>query len=104
MTYDYLNTLYSDIMRMLSKLVIKREDEAHGAETAETARAYELYHACVTGSRYFYSFSFFDTDILLQYMDLIRIIDMIYKHKDKYLNDCVHVTNTIAFQKTIYRG
>ena len=53
LTYDYLNTLYSDIMRMLSKLVIKREDEAHGAETAETACTYELYHACVTGSRYF---------------------------------------------------
>ena len=69
LTHDYLNTLYSDVMSMLSKLVVKREDEAHGAETAETARAYELYHACVTGSRYFYNFSSFDTDILLQYMD-----------------------------------
>ena len=86
LTHDYLNTLYSDVMSMLSKLVVKREDEAHGAETAETARAYELYHACVTGSRDFYNLRCVDTDIRRADMDP----DKVRRSKDK-LN---HSNNT----------
>lgn len=69
MSYDFLKTLYADVVSMLSRLVVKRWDLAHARETTETARAFELYRACVLGSRYFYNFATFDVDILQDYLD-----------------------------------
>ena len=69
MSYEFLKTLYADVVSMLSRLVVKRWDLAHARETTETARAFELYRACVLGSRYFYNFATFDLDILQGYMD-----------------------------------
>lgn len=68
MTYEFLKTLYSDILQMIDRLVIKRMDLARAAETTESARAFELYYACLTGSRYFYNFYRFDADILEKYL------------------------------------
>ena len=51
-------------MSMLSKLCVKRYDMARGCETIETARAWELYYACLRGDRYFYNFKYFDLDIV----------------------------------------
>lgn len=68
-TYDFLKTLYADVMSMLSKLCVKRYDMARGCETIETARAWELYYACLRGDRYFYNFKYFDLDILQKFLD-----------------------------------
>lgn len=68
MTYEFLQTLYSDILLMLERLVVKRTDLAREEETTETALAFELYYACLTGSRYFYNFKKFDIDILQKYL------------------------------------
>ena len=74
MTYEFLKTLYADVMSMLSKLVVKREDMAHGCETTETAYAFEEYLVCLRGDRYFYNFKNYDLDILKKFMDPIRAL------------------------------
>lgn len=67
-TYEFLKTLYSDLLQMMNRLVIKRADLARAAETTESALAFELYYACATGSRYFFNFYRFDVDILEKYL------------------------------------
>ena len=74
MTYDFLQTLYDDIMSMLKKLVVKRYDMARGCESVETAKAFELYLSCLRGDRYFYNFKYYDIDILDKYMDHARAV------------------------------
>lgn len=69
MTYDFLKSLYVDIMNMLKKLSVKRYDMARGCETVETARAFEMYLACIQKKQFFYTFKHYDFDILLKYMD-----------------------------------
>ena len=59
MTYDFLKSLYSDTLLILDKLVIKRQDLAMENETIESIKAFDLYYACLTGSRYFYNFNSF---------------------------------------------
>ena len=73
MTYEFLRTLYDDIMSMLRKLVVKREDMAVGCTTTESAREFELYLACLRGDRYFYNFKYFDRDILSQFLSPAEI-------------------------------
>lgn len=68
MTYEFLQTLYKDVMLMMERIVVKRNDLARENETTETATAFELYYACLTGSRYFYNFGKFDRDILEKYL------------------------------------
>lgn len=68
MTYNFLETLYSDLMNISKTLVVKRADLAKAGETAETAKAFEIYLACVMGTRYFYTFASYDKDILEKYV------------------------------------
>ena len=79
MTYEFLKTLYKDIVLMLDRIVIKRYDLAQNAETTETIRAFDLYYACLNGSRYFNNFQNFDVDILEKYLDPITVSQCYYK-------------------------
>ena len=38
MTYDFLETLYQDLLRMIDKLVVKRSDLARENETTESLK------------------------------------------------------------------
>ena len=78
MTYEFLTTLYNDLLLMINRLVVKRADLAREAETTESARDFELYYACLRGSRYFYNFSKFDVDILEKYMSPTEVSDCYY--------------------------
>lgn len=68
MTYNFLETLYNDLMVISKTLVVKRADLAKAGETADTAKAFEVYLACVLGTRYFYTFAKYDKDILEKYV------------------------------------
>lgn len=68
MTYDFLKSLYADLVSIIHGLVVKRADLARENETVDTARAFETYLACVNGTRYFYTFAHYDIDILEKYM------------------------------------
>lgn len=72
MTYEFLKSLYADLLTIIKGSVIKRQDLASEGETLESARAFDVYLACVNGSRYLYTFPKFDKDILLNYLDPIR--------------------------------
>ena len=75
MTYEFLKSLYKDTLMMLDNLVVKRQDLAQAAEDIDSIRAFELYYACLTGSRYFYDFREFDIDILEKYMSPQEVTD-----------------------------
>lgn len=68
MTYEFLQSLYQDLILITKDIVVKRMDLAKENETVETATAFELYYACLTGSRYFYNFKKFDVEILEKYL------------------------------------
>ena len=93
-TYEFLKTLYSDIILMLRNLVVKRQDYARENETADSIRAFDLYYACLTGSRYFYNFQKFDVDILEKYLDPVSVSQCYYdpnlipeEYRDAIVND-----------------
>ncbi len=73
MVYEFLISLYYDLITIARGVVVKRADLAQAYETKKTAEDFELYHACVIGSRYFYNFSHFDRDILSRYMDYVNV-------------------------------
>lgn len=81
MTYEFLKSLYKDLLSIIQGSVVKRQDLASMGETAETARNFDVYLACVNGSRYFYTFPSFDKDILEKYLDPIRVVEAI---KDRH--------------------
>lgn len=68
MTYEFLQSLYKDLVLIASGIVVKRYDLARSYETAETAAAFELYNACINGSRYFLNFPSFEISILEKYL------------------------------------
>lgn len=68
MTYDFLESLYADILSIIKGLVVKRADLAKENETIDTIRDFETYLACVNGTRYFYTFKEYELDILEKYM------------------------------------
>lgn len=68
MTYEFLQSLYKDLVLIASDIVVKRYDLARSYETAETAAAFELYYACINGSRYFYNFPSFEMCVLEKYL------------------------------------
>lgn len=78
MTYEFLQSLYTDILLMLDRIVVKRDDLAYENETAETAKAFDLYLSCLNGSRYFYNFAHFDIDILQKYLDPATVNECYY--------------------------
>lgn len=69
MTYEFLETLYDDIVDMIRGLVVKRNDLARENETTESIRSFETYLACVNGTRYFNTFQTFDLDLLESFFD-----------------------------------
>lgn len=75
MTYDFLKTLYADVMSMLRKLCVKRDDMATGCETTESARAFELYLTYLRGDRYFYNTNSYNLSILKKYLDPERAVE-----------------------------
>ena len=111
MTYEFLKTLYSDIILMLRNLVVKRQDYARENETADSIRAFDLYYACLTGSRYFYNFQKFDVDILEKYLDPISVSQCYYdpnlipeEYRDAIVNDqAVRVVETYEEKNEYYR-
>jgi len=91
-TYEFLETLYKDVVSMVSRLVVKRTDLAEKDETKETVNAFELYYSCLRGSRYFYNFASFDVDILEKYLPAPRVRECIKdanKIPEKYRSDIV---------------
>lgn len=68
MTYDFLESLYVDILSIIKGLVVKRADLAKENETIDTIRDFETYLACVNGTRYFYTFKEYELGILEKYM------------------------------------
>lgn len=68
MTYEFLRTLYKDVLMMVREFVPKRADLAHDAETTETAVAFELYYACLKGSTFYWNFKSFDIDLIKKYV------------------------------------
>ena len=73
MTYDFLESLYSDIISMCKGIVVKRQDLAIANETVDTIKEYEEYLACVKGDRNIYNYLSLDPNILSKYIspDLI---------------------------------
>lgn len=69
MTYDFLKSLYADLISMIQGLVVKRTDLARENETTESIRSFEMYLACVNGTRYFNTFSEYDLDLLESFFD-----------------------------------
>ena len=69
MTYNFLKSLYNDILSIVSEIVVKRDDLAKESETIDTIRAFEEYLACVNGTRCFQTFTQYDADILQKYFD-----------------------------------
>lgn len=78
MTYEFLQSLYQDLVLITKGIVVKRMDLAKENETVETATAFELYYACLNGSRYFYNFKKFDIDILEKYLPASIVGDCYY--------------------------
>lgn len=68
MTYNFLESLYDDLMMIVKTLVVKRRDLARVNETTESAKAFELYYSCLTGNYTFYSFETFNFEILSKYV------------------------------------
>lgn len=68
MTYEFLKSLYSDIMAMVKGFVPKRPDLAYDNETTESAVAFELYYACLNGSTFYWNFKQFDLDLVKKYV------------------------------------
>lgn len=73
MTYEFLKSLYADLLSIIKGSVIKRQDLATEGETLESTKAFDVYLACVNGTRYFYTFPQFDKDILARYLDPVRV-------------------------------
>ena len=73
MTYEFLKSLYADLLSIIKGSVIKRQDLATEGETLESAKAFDVYLSCVNGTRYFYTFPQFDKDILARYLDPVRV-------------------------------
>ncbi|MCM1294993.1 MAG: hypothetical protein NC311_05580 [Muribaculaceae bacterium] len=69
MTYDFLKTLYDDLVSIIQGLVVKRTDLARENETIESLRSFETYLACVNGTRYFSTFEKYDLDLLETFFD-----------------------------------
>ena len=110
-TYEFLKTLYNDILLMLNRLVVKRSDLAREAETVETVKAFELYYACLNGSRCFYNFQKFDVDILEKYLDPISVSRCYYdpnlipnEYRESIVEDqAKRVVETYEEQNEYYR-
>ena len=111
MTYEFLKTLYNDILLMLSRIVVKRNDLAKEAETVESVKAFELYYACLNGSRCFYNFQKFDVDILEKYLDPISVSRCYYdpnlipqEYREQIVNDqSKRVVETYEEKNEYYR-
>lgn len=82
MTYEFLKSLYSDLLSIIKGSVVKRADLAAMGETIETARAFDVYLACYNGSRYFYTFPEFDRDILEKYLDPVLVNESLRNRKN----------------------
>ena len=69
MTYDFLETLYRDLLSITKGLVIKRVDLAMLGETVETVRRFDEYLAAVNGSYSFYTFRDYQVSVLQEFYD-----------------------------------
>ena len=65
MTYDFLNNLYDDLLRLIKGICVKRYDLALAAETLETSRAFDIYLSCMNGTAYFYTFPSYDYEAMI---------------------------------------
>lgn len=111
MTYEFLETLYNDLLLILDQFVVKRYDLAKEYETTDTALAFELYYACLTGSRYFNNFTRFDIDILEKYLHPAIVSECYYtpskiptEYRDAIVEEqSQRVIDTYEEQNSYYR-
>lgn len=111
MTYEFLKTLYKDVISMVRRLVVKRMDFAQEEETKESAAEFELYYSCLRGSRYFHNFASFDLDILQKHLPSPRIKECLKdpnKIPEEYRSDiiedqAVRVIETYEEKNEYYR-
>ena len=65
MTYEFLGSLYNDLLRLIKGLCVKRYDLALEAETLETSRAFDIYLSCVNGTSYYLTFPKYDYQAMI---------------------------------------
>lgn len=68
MTYDFLESLYNDVMMIARNVVIKRQDLADANETLDTRRSYEEYISCIKRERNIHNFVKLNPYILAKYI------------------------------------
>ena len=72
MDFEYLKSLYDDVVRMVQPIVVKRSDIAQANETLETLKAYQLYEACLVGDTNIFNFEI-TPQILARYIDRSQV-------------------------------
>lgn len=68
MTYDFLKSLYDDIMSLAKEIVVKRDDLAIANGSIDTIKEYEEYRACVKGERNIFNFLSLNREILASHL------------------------------------
>ena len=86
MTYDFLDSLYDDIMLMLKHLVVKREDQAIENQNLTTIREWEEYMSCIKGERNIYNFIKLDREVLSKFVPS-HMIDICMSDRRKIPSD-----------------
>lgn len=111
MTYEFLKSLYRDILSILSELVVKREDLARESETIESIRGFEIYLSCVNGTRCFQTFASYDQDVLEKFLSPAEVWECMQnpKYIPEDLRDAIvaeqakKVINTYVERNDYYR-
>lgn len=107
MTYEFLKTLYKDVISMVSRLTVKRMDFAEENETKESASEFELYYSCLRGSRYFRNFASFDIDILQKYLPAPRIRECLQDPNnipEEFRNDIVEAQTARVIESYVEKN
>ena len=86
MDFEYLKSLYDDVVRMVKPIVVKRSDIAQANETLETLKAYQLYEACLVGDTNIFNFEI-TPQILARYIDRSQV--------KTYINDLANLPSDV---------
>lgn len=86
MDFEYLKSLYDDVVRMVQPIVVKRSDIAQANETLETLKAYQLYEACLVGDTNIFNFEI-TPQILARYIDRSQV--------KTYINDLANLPSDV---------
>lgn len=107
MTYDFLKSLYDDIMSLVSGIVIKRNDMAIANETVDTIKDYEEFLACVKGEKNIYNFKSMDREVLSRCLPP-QIVGMCMRDRrqipDEYLDDVIRGMSEYVIENYVERN